>query len=199
MSRSPYLISKSAGFDRSTISFVVNDDRYGEYLATSHLIKQGHKNIYLLVGNDNPDTIEGGMNRARIAGYRQALEEAGLPFDPRKVRYGVRDIEQSSITTKEILKTIKLPLAVCITSDYSALGVISALNQSNLRIPEEAALVGYDDIEIASHVTPQLTTISQEKYSIGSRSAEQLISMIEGKGETKQIVLQPTLVLRSTT
>ena len=199
MSRSPYLVSTVPGLDHKAINFVVNDDRYGEYLAARHLIEQGHKNIYLLVGNDNYNTIEGGMNRARIAGYCQALKEANIPFDPSKIRYGVVDILQSSNATKEILKTEKPPYAFCVTSDYSAFGVISVLSQSGLHIPNEAAIVGYDDIEIASHTNPGLTTIRQEKYSIGSRSAELLISLIKGESEANQIILKPTLVVRSTT
>jgi LacI family transcriptional regulator len=199
MSRSPYLVSEPIDMNRRNSSFVVNDDRYGEYLATRHLVERGYHNIYLLVGNDDPKTVEGCMNRARIEGYKQALVEANLSFDLEKIKNGIMDIHQSHVTTLDILRNNENPVAFCTTTDYSALGVISALNQNGLNIPGEAAIVGYDDIDIASYITPQLTTICQEKYTIGSRSAEQLIEMIEGNSKPQQTILQPTLVIRSTT
>ncbi|MDR1505753.1 MAG: LacI family transcriptional regulator [Treponema sp.] len=199
MSRSPYLVSEYTNMDRRRFSFVVNDDRYGEYLATRHLVERGYRNIYLLVGNDDPKTVEGCMNRARIEGYKQALTEANLSFHLGKIKDGIVDVHQSYLTALDILRNDKAPIAFCTTTDYNALGVISALNQSGLDIPREAAVVGYDDIDLASYITPQLTTICQEKYTIGSRSAECLIEMIEGNSSPQQTTLQPTLAIRFTT
>lgn len=203
MSRYPYRgpykeeAKKTLGEKRN---FIVNDDYVGEYLATEHLIQRGFHNIYLITGSSNIRTVEGIMNLTRLEGYRQALKDYGLAFSEEKICFGISNIRDSYTSVMKITEAEKEPFALCMNSDYSAIGAISALCERGKLIPEKAAVVGYDDIEMARYLSIPLTTINQKKYTIGMESAKHLIYQIEGKTtEIEQKILKPTLVIRQTT
>lgn len=203
MSRYPYhkdYCEKAESEIGREFSYIVNDDYLGEYLAASHLANRGYKDIFLITGGNNPETVEGIMNLTRLKGYRKALEDSGIPFKRDRVRFGVNNIEDSYKTVLKILKNEPIPLALCMNSDYCALGALSAINEMGLEIPGQVAIVGYDDIEMALYAGRPITTIHQEKYKIGSESAAQVIAAIEAKSDKIQrLVLPPALVARTTT
>ena len=126
-----------------------------------------------------------------------ALERAGLPFDPRLVRYGNYDADSGREAMTSLLGAAK-PTAVFAGNDTIAIGVLSALYAGGLRVPEDVAVVGYDDIPTARHAVPPLTTVRTTAPEQGCRAAEMLIDLVNEKplAETK-VSLPPRLIVRA--
>ena len=202
MSRYPYYDLYSE-YTRNMLGrdfdYIVNDDFTGEYIAAEHLISRGIKKIFLIAGDNEPDTASGVMNLTRLEGYKKALETYHIPFEPDRVCFNVLDIHESYQTVKRILNNEEPPFGLCLYSDYLAMGALSAINDRHMKIPEEVALVGYDDIENAKYTVPAITTINQLKYTMGAESVEHVIHSMKGKNHPWKKILKPTLVIRDTT
>ncbi len=156
------------------------DVTMGAYLATQYLINLGHQKIAIIGG---PNTVS--ACRARLRGYQQALEEAGLPFDEAKMVEGNLD-EAGGIEAMDLL----LPLArkkeisaVFSINDAMAIGALRRLREDSLRVPEDISLIGCDDIPLASLLQPALTTIWQPKRELGLLAAKLIFKQIETKAE----------------
>jgi len=175
---------------------VVVDDVQGGQLATQHLIDLGHRRIgYISDPLDNPFNFT--SSRDRCLGYRQALEQAGIPVRPEYHRQGEHGHYQAKVMAEQLLDLDDPPTAIFAASDTQAMGVLEALRERGLRCPDDVALVGYDDIEIAEYL--DLTTVRQPLYESGLRGVELLLDAIGNPDRPPVAVQLPvSLVQRRT-
>jgi LacI family transcriptional regulator len=175
--------------------FVGADDVAGGTMATRHLIELGHRRIAHLAGDSDVSTAA-----QRRRGYLRALEEAGIDPDPSLMvesgyleATGRRDMER-------LLRLPCPPTAVFAVTDVVAMGAHAAVLEQGLRIPEDIAIVGYNDIPLASRLAPPLTTLRVPARDFGRLSAEMLLEQIQsGQSMRRRVVLSPELVIRGST
>ncbi len=167
----------------------------GGMAATDHLLGLGHQRVAIISGP--ADYL---CSQARVAGYRSALERAGIPYDPALVRYGDFHHEGGFIRGGELLELPAPPTAIFAGSDQQALGVYEAARQRGLRIPEDLSVVGFDDLPLARWVSPPLTTVRQPLAEMGKVAAEMLGDLIEGTPlRTQRVELSTELMVRHST
>ncbi len=167
------------------------DNKAGAYQATTHLIGLGHRRIGFI--SNAPLSYAGAQ--ARFAGYKQALREHGIPVLDELVRTAAFLPETGQAAIGELLALSERPTAVFAASDVVAIGVMSGIQAAGLAIPEDIAVVGFDDIFLAAHTQPPLTTVRVPAYGLGWTAAEVLISLIEGD-EASSVTLETELVIR---
>jgi DNA-binding LacI/PurR family transcriptional regulator len=132
----------------------------------------------------------------REIGYRQALEAAGLPFDPALVATGGFDRDVAHRAVHDLLAGGAQPDAIFAGDDEAAVGVLAALSDAGRQVPDDIAVVGFDDQRLSAYLTPPLTTVRAPTEEVGRQAAHQLISLIR-TGQAKRLVLLPTeLVIR---
>ncbi|MBP6016890.1 MAG: LacI family DNA-binding transcriptional regulator [Candidatus Promineofilum sp.] len=178
---------------------VTIDDRVGARIAVQHLINLGHKRI-AYVGeylDDNPFNFRPVVDRFR--GYREALADAGIPFDPRYHCQGFYGWSEARRMTHELIQQPNPPTAIFAYSDTMAFGVLEAAQEAALAVPDELSVVGFDDVEIAQYF--RLTTIHQPLYESGARGAGLLLENMDSdfSRPAEHIVLPTELVARQTT
>ncbi|MFC5530594.1 LacI family DNA-binding transcriptional regulator [Cohnella yongneupensis] len=149
------------------------DDELGGYMATKHLIDNGHTNIALVTGLIRKD----GVVEKRFLGYKRALKEAGLFYDPDHVFEHSVSYEYGQEAAKAIAAQPGIT-AVFATSDMVAMGVIKGLRDAGKKVPDDVSVIGFDDIPVARMSTPPLTTIVQNIVERGVTAAERLLSAI---------------------
>jgi LacI family transcriptional regulator len=171
---------------------VLIDDVYGGRLATQHLLQAGHRTIGFLAG---PELSQSG--RQRREGYRAAFAEAGLRYDPNWVRHCAPMAEGGLDTGRELLAAHPELTAMFCYNDLVAVGVLRASAELGHRVPQDLAVVGYDDIPLASLVSPSLTTCRVPQNDLGKWAVQFLLDQIEG-GENRcdRVELRPELVVR---
>ncbi len=176
------------------IPFVDVDNEAAAYTAVEHLIRLGHKRIALITNGP----LEYTASQDRLAGYRRALEAHGIPYEPCLVAEGAFKEESGQAAMERILTNRPWPTAVFAAGDAVALGAMVALRRRGIRIPEDMALVGFDDIPLAAYVDPPLTTVRLPAYELGREAAKLLIDIVEGvEPEQTRILLETTLVVRA--
>jgi LacI family transcriptional regulator len=167
----------------------------GGLAATDHLLSLGHTRIGAISGP--PDYL---CSRARIDGYRSALERAGARFDETLVRNGDFQHEGGFLCGSELLAQGEPPTAIFAGSDQQALGVYEAARQHGLRIPQDLSVVGFDDLPAARWVSPPLTTIRQPLADMGRVAAEMLGDLIDGIPlRSQRVELSTELIVREST
>jgi LacI family transcriptional regulator len=177
---------------------VAIDDALGGELATRHLLELGHRRIAFVSG---PLSIRQYTERRR--GARRAIKMAGL--DPNEVMSDILIAAQNASSGEQCVETLlaQMPQASAIfcANDLLALGVMRGLGQRGIKIPDDIALIGYDDVEFASMLSPALTSIRQPKYQLGHAAAELLLHEITEteKHQHTQIMYQPELIVRAST
>lgn len=179
-----------AGLDIDT---VLSDNQYGAVLATRHLMALGHRRIACITG---PSGISPSAQRA--TGYARALEEARLPIDPNLVVRGDFRPESGWRAARTLFSLKSPPDAIFACNDMMAIGVLRAASELGLRIPVDAALVGFDDIELSAYTHPALTTVSQDKTGLAATAVQFLVERItsDNRLELRRALLQPRLVVR---
>jgi len=180
---------------KERVDYVGVDNIRGGFLAVEHLIKLGHQRIGVIGGSS-----ESSVGFERLEGGRRALEAYGLE---QKVHYFLEGdfLKESGYQgAVRFLEMTDPPTAVFAANDYMALGVYEAIVDKGKRVPEEIALVGFNDIEFAAMRGIELTTIGQKKYEMGARAVKTLVEKIEGKkvGPSEDIILEPELIIRKT-
>jgi len=165
----------------------------GAYLATGHLIRKGRTRIALVGG------LKGQMvSRSRLDGYRKALDDAEIVFDANFV-VALLEVDEHGgyIAMQELVhRNVDFDAVFC-ASDLRSIGVIKALREKNISVPEDVSVVGYDDLPIASFFYPTLTTIRQPTYKVGAYAMRSLEKLIRGERlHQRQKVFQPELVIR---
>mgnify|MGYP001049921520 CR=1 FL=1 len=180
--------------DTIKTDFIVLDNVKGAYIATEHLIKLGHKRIGFIYGNLTYST---GLDR--LEGYKNALREYGIEQDPNLIKSGDFRRESGYLAFKEFLKMENPPNAVFASNDFMALGALEAASELGVKIPEDIALIGFDNINFASFKFVNLTTISQRIYEMGTKGIQLLIRKIENPENwtSQEIYLEPKLIIRN--
>jgi LacI family transcriptional regulator len=169
------------------------DNVRGAMAATNHLLGLGHRRIGMVT--NAPLTYI--SSRQRLEGYRQALEQAGLPFDEDLVRYGNFDEESGYAAVEALLALDLAPTALFVASDMVAMGALRALHDRGRQVPEEMAVVGFDDITAARFIIPALTTFHVPTFGLGWSAAELLVRIIEGDRPKNTVVqLDTKLMIR---
>lgn len=174
------------------IDQVYTDHVKGGFLGTEHLIKLRHKKILCISAG------EGSEYQQRRRGYRNALETHHIPYDESLILYGDRSFQSGYDLVMQNRGLLDTVTAVFVHTDVMALGVLEALKERNIKVPEDIALVGYDDIELSTYFHPHLTTVHQPREKIAVLACERLFEMIGSKKvkRGKEIQIQPTLVVR---
>ena len=175
---------------------VESANEQGAILATQHLLALGHHNIACIAG---PDDLN--ASAQRILGWRKALAQAERPLNTTDILLHGDFSSQSGFDAMQSLLLLpQRPTAVLVCNDLMGLGALSAAHQAGVRIPQDMSLVGFDDIELAHFASPPLTTIAQPKQRMGSLAVDMLLERIQNKrSQTRQVLLQPTLVVRAST
>lgn len=169
------LVLLSTSSEEYDVPSVKVDDFKASYAAVEYLIQHGHSEIGLLAGNSS-DTVTG---IPRFEGYKQALEDNDLTFEPRKVAYGHDySFEDGQNLLPILLKQYPEMTAMFAMSDSIAVGAISKAHQLNILIPSQLSIIGFDNIIISQMVTPSLTTVAQPLIQMGSTAAELLLKLI---------------------
>lgn len=187
------------GAKHKEFNYLYWNNHKGGYLAGEHLIKQGYKNIGMVRSHSKSQVAD-----QRERGFRDVLQTYNLPLDD---KYFVKGItrkhsgysEEAGYEAIQIMKERGgLPEAIFCTNDAQAIGVMHALREEKMRIPEDIGLMGYDNIKFAHYMG--LSTIDQEMYDVGMMSIDRLTSMIKEKDTSLiQKVIEPKLVFRNTT
>jgi LacI family transcriptional regulator len=154
---------------------VLPADMVGGRTATEHLIRAGRKRIGMINGQEGIDA-----SRDRLRGYRQALSSNDLPFDPALVQPGNWEPSTGYEGTQVLMSLPEPPDAIFCANDMMALGCYDALRELGLRIPQDVAVIGFDDREIAQFMRPALTTLILPHYEMGAIAAEILIDRTGG-------------------
>jgi LacI family transcriptional regulator len=187
------VVSLCARFDTLQNSFVVIDNERGGFLATRHLIEQGYESIGF-IGTQSDGFSEG----QRFKGYRLALEKFNLPYEKRYIFAGDLKRETGYKIIHRIIASGDYPRALFVENDLMALGVIQGIKEAGLKVPEDIAVVGFDDIAFASFPEIGLTTVRQPKYEMGKLAATLLLDTITEETATpKKYILEPELIVRT--
>jgi len=176
-----------------SINTVVLDNEGGAYEATRYMLSRGLKKIALINGS-----LELPLYRHRYEGYLRALQEAGAVEPADMVVHGISGWDDGYQVMKELLEKRHRPDAVFATSDPKAMGIIRAIRDIGLRVPQDISVMGFDNLDFSSQIDPPLTTVAQPFYEMGVRACRRLIQMIE-KGQNsrpKVEVLSAQLVIR---
>lgn len=189
-------------FQNDNVDFVSPDNLRGGFEATQHLIDFGHKRIGFIGAN-----LKAGSSLKRLQGYLKALEQYNIPVDERLITGRTEDISDvPGYSTEEIgfegmkrlLALPEPPTAIFARNDFTAIGAMSACNEASLRIPEDIAFVGFDDIPLAIRTSPPLTTVRQPMRLEGKLAAEMLIERIKSdeRISRRERILDCELIVR---
>lgn len=187
----PSVMMDWAPFDGG--SDIIQDNALlGGEMAARYLISRGYRRIACITGPQDKTPA-----RLRLNGYLQAMENADLPVLPGYVVMGDFEFEGGFNAMNQLLAINPRPEAVFTSNDAMAVGVYHALYQAGLSVPQDIAVIGYDDIELARYMTPPLTTIHQPKDDLGELAIDTLIHRLAEPGGSQQLlVLTPELIER---
>ncbi|MEU6425020.1 LacI family DNA-binding transcriptional regulator [Microbispora sp. NPDC046973] len=167
----------------------------GGMAATRHLLDLGHRRIAMLSG-----PTQWPCCRARLDGYRAAMDAAGVPVDPELVRISTLYVEGGLRDGAELLRLPDPPTAVFTANDLQALGVYEAARRAGLRIPEDLSVVGFDDLSFTQWAGPPMTTVRQPLVQMGAAAARMVLALADGERlEQHRVELATTLVVREST
>ena len=187
-------VAVDAVLDGPRTGYVMSENREGAAEAVRHLHELGHERIATITGT----LLHTRPGSDRLDGYRDALAELGLePRDEYVVEGDFYD-ESGYRGTRRLLELDEPPTAIFAASDLMAAGALRAASEAGVHVPRELAVVGFDDIGLASLITPQLTTVRQDMQALGEAAAEGLGRMIEDPQAAPARTLVPTqLVVRT--
>jgi LacI family transcriptional regulator len=178
---------------KEKVDYVGIDNIQGGFLAVEHLIRLGHQRIGIIGGSS-----ESSVGFERLEGGKKALEGYGLKQIDDYFLEGDFLKESGYRGGMKFIKMADPPTAIFAANDYMALGAYQAVVEEGLKVPEEMAIVGFNDIEFTAMKGVELTTIGQKKYEMGALSVETLVEKIEGRepGPSREIILKPELIIR---
>ena len=177
------------------VGFVTSDNVEGARIAVRHLHDTGRRRIATIAG-----ILDTSPGERRLAGYERELEALHLPLREEYVRVGDFYAESGYQAMRELLALPNPPDGVFAASDLMAIGAIRAADEARVRVPEDVAIVGFDDIHYATFVSPPLTTIRQDKAALGEQAAAVLVEMIDDPAaEPPQLMLPVELIVRGST
>lgn len=189
------IIQLSREIANSGFDFVGSDDQLGVRLGMRHLLDLGHRRIAMLGGVDQIST-----GRLRHLGYRDALAEAGIPFDPNLVFHGFGTRDTGLAGVQSVLDRKDPPTAAMCFNDLTAFGAMLGLRHRGKEAGRDFSLVGCDDVKEAAQWFPALTTVHNHQDEMGRGAASLLLRRLADPGAPqKRIVLTPTLQVRGST
>lgn len=178
-------------------NYVVADNVRAGMEVTNHLIGLGHRRIAFITG-----TLEASTAHERLTGYRAALSAAGIPVDDDLVREGRYQAQAAHQAAEELLKRPQPPTAIIGSNDVMALSILQAAGELGLRVPDDLAVAGIDDIGIAAHHAIQLTTVSHHADEMAAAAATWMLEIVQDPTRffrtPVQYVIRPTLMIRRT-
>jgi LacI family transcriptional regulator len=191
---------------RHGIPFAVVDDRgeslpdvpsvgatnfAGGFAATEYLLSLGHRRIAVIGGQPYKCTT------ARLAGYRAALQEAGVPVEPLLMQPGSFQAKAGYASANALLDVPEPPTAIFAGNDLQAMGVYRALYERGLRVPDDMSVVGFDDVPLVALLTPALTTVRQPVREMGALATRMLLRIVAGETlESARVELTTSLMVR---
>ncbi len=194
----PSVLINNQSMDEPDTYAVYHDDAYGSCQIAQHLLRLGHRRIAYL-GNERG----GRPNVTRQQGYEGALQEANVPIHHDYIAYGHSGTpEGGGDGMQEFLALVQLPTAIICYNDMMAVGAIQACQQAGLRVPEDVSITGFDNVNLASYITPPLTTFHQPKYALGQEAARMMLRVLNSKMEVNVLdvlVLRGELIVRAST
>lgn len=191
----PFVVVDPAGDPADDVASVGSTNYAGGVQATRHLLELGHRRIGLIAG---PERLL--ATRARIAGYRSAMDEASAEIDEDLVVTRAFESEESPAAGTYLLSRAEPPTAIFATSDVKALAAYEAARTLGISIPRELSIVGYDDLQFARWAGPALTTVRQPLHEMAEAAVRLILEMRAGQRiGTARIELATTLILRSST
>lgn len=170
---------------------VTGDDELGGYLATRHLLTQGHIRIGIVAGPPHVSTAV-----LRLRGFRRAHEEAGLAVDPDLVVHSSFSIEGGEEAGAQLLAPESRPTAVFAVNDFAAIGVMAAARDQRLAIPDDVAVIGYNDVAIAERLPIPLSSVALPLEEMGKFAVDLLLEQLAEK-DMRSVLLPPTLHVRT--
>ena len=189
-----FLLNRRFSQNRN-VNYVVLDNQSGTYMAVEHLVKLGHRRIGFLRGHNSFST-----SKDRFQGYMNAVKDYNLDFDDSLIQSGDFNEKQAYQATLNLIGLPSPPSAIVAANDLMAFSAMGAISTKGLRIPNDIALVGFDDVEMAQNSFVQLTTVAQNLHTMAEIATRTLIQMIEG-GQVQvpvQVMLKPQLIVRRT-
>ncbi|HEY0247084.1 MAG TPA: LacI family DNA-binding transcriptional regulator [Gryllotalpicola sp.] len=191
----PFVVLDPAGDPAPDVASVGSANWSGGVLAARHLLELGHRSIGVIGGP--PDMM---CSRARMSGYRTALEDAGVPIREDAIRWGDFHREDGVRLGVELLRLPERPTAIFASNDLMALGVVEAARTLGLRVPQDLSIVGYDDLDIARWAGPPLTTVRQPLAEMGEQAALLALEAHEERAiRAARVDLATSLVVREST
>jgi DNA-binding LacI/PurR family transcriptional regulator len=167
-------------------SVIHPDDFIGAKAAAQHIIALGHRHI-AIIGVEAASLTAA---EQRIAGYRAAFDEAGLPFDKVPQVVGNFSVESGYQAAEALLRLTPRPTALLCLNDRMAMGAMQRARSLNLNVPDDLSVVGFDDIPSALYSNPSLTTVRQPAHEIGVKAAEVIFDLIEGQKQPQRAYYQ---------
>ena len=191
----PFVVVDPAGDPAPDVPSVGSANWAGGVLATRHLIELGHTDIAVISG---PDDMM--CSRARVSGFRSAMDAAGIPVQEDIIYTGNFHREDGIRRGLELLSRPKPPTAVFAGSDLQALGVYEAARSLGFKVPDDLSIVGYDDLQIAQWAGPPLTTVRQPLIEMAEQAARLVLRLRNGVDVgSMRVDLATSLVVRSST
>ena len=171
-------------------SSVSIDDEMEAYRAVRELTARGHRNIAVLLDS----TCDHSISQLRYKGYCRALEEVGIPLNPRMVEEtGTFELSAAYEGTRRLLNRCGEMTAIFAIADSMAMAAMKAVHDSGRRVPEECSVIAIDGIEMSTYMVPTLTTLIQPKEQMGSEAVRILLDMVEGRAGNRRVLLHTTL------
>jgi LacI family transcriptional regulator, galactose operon repressor len=174
--------------------YVMSDNIAGAKQAVHHLHSLGHRRIATITG-----LLDKKPGADRLRGYRDACAELGLAFRDEYVVPGDFYFDAGEMGARRLLALEEPPTAIFAASDMTAIGAVRGAVALGAKVPDDLSVVGFDDIQMAQHVFPPLTTVRQEKAGLGGAAGEALLRQIDGSDSTEPVTLGVELVLRGST
>lgn len=171
------------------------DNRTGAADAVGHLVGLGHRRIGLITNAPLDYTAAG----ERRAGYVEAVRSAGIPFDEGLLAEGAFDAASGYVAMQELMGRAQGMTAAFIASDIVAFGALRAIREAGVRVPDDLSVVGFDDIPLARHFDPPLTTVRLPARGLGAAAGRALIDRLAGRTVTHRTLLSTELVVRGST
>ncbi len=176
-------------------SSVMSDNADGAAMAVKHLVERGHRRIATITG-----LIDTAPARDRLRGYREEIQRQKLAFRDDYVAYGDYYVESGADAMARLLELPEPPTAVFAASDLMAVGALGTASRAGIRVPDDLAIVGFDDILLAGVTQPALTTLRQDKQGLGAAAGEALTALMEEDGDAPAAITLPVeLVVRGST
>ena len=191
----PYVVVDPTGEPLHDTPSIGATNWNGGLTATRHLLGLGHRRIAVVGG---PEGIL--CSRARMDGYRAAMDEAGVPVDRQLLSHGPFHVDEGVGQARRLFGLEDPPSAIIAGNDLQALGVYQAAREARLHIPEDVSVVGFDDLPVAQWVGPPMTTVRQPLMDMATAAAGMVVAMARGETPTQtRIELATELVVREST